>query len=77
MGFRLFVSKGERELASIVESMKINLQNNYKEPAHNDRKRISKRAEQLFAEKKISESVYKKYMRIYEEYTIKLKDYKH
>lgn len=77
MGFRLFISKGERELLGIVESMKINLQNNYKEPAHNDRKRISERAEQLFAERKISESVYKKYMQIYEEYTIKLKDYRH
>ena len=26
---------------------------------------------------RISEAVYRKYMRIYEEYTIKLKDYKH
>ena len=73
----LFKSRGERELEAIVESMKINLQNNYKEPAHNDRKRIRERAEGLYSEGKISDAVYKKYMRIYEEYTIKLKDYKH
>lgn len=73
----LFKSRGERELEGIVESMKINLQNNYKEPAHNDRKRIRERAEALYSEGRISEAVYRKYMRIYEEYTIKLKDYKH
>jgi hypothetical protein len=74
---RLFRSKGERELEGIVESMKINLQNNYKEPAHNERKRILERAETLYAEGKINESVYKKFVRIYDEYTIKLKDYRH
>ena len=73
----LFKSRGERELETIVESMKINLQNNYKEPAHNDRKRIRERAEQLYSAGKISDAVYKKYIRIYEEYTIRLKDYKH
>lgn len=74
---RFFMSKGERELLSIVESMKINLQNNYKEPAHNDRKRLAVRAEALYAEGKISEVVYKKYMQLYNEYTVKLKDYHH
>ena len=74
---KLFMSRGERELESIVDSMKINLQSNYKEPAHNDRRRIKERAEALYSEKKINESVYKKYIRIYDEYTIKLKDYKH
>ena len=42
-----------------------------------DRKKIAERAEQLYSEKKISEAVYRRYMRIYEQYTIKLKDYKH
>ena len=77
MGIFIFRSKGERELESIVESMKINLSNNYKEPAHKDRKKIAERAEQLYSEKKISEAVYRRYMCIYEQYTIKLKDYKH
>lgn len=77
MAFSLFRSKGERELESIVESMKINLSNNYKEPAHKDRQKIKERAEELYKNGKIKESVYKKYTRIYEEYTIKLKDYRH
>ena len=74
---RLFKSKGERELERIFDSMKINLQNNYKEPAHNDRKKLGERAEALFSEGKISERVYQKYTRLYEEYSIKLKDYHH
>ncbi len=74
---RLFKSKGERELERIFESMKINLQNNYKEPAHNDRKRLGDRAEALFSEGKINERVYKKYVCLYEEYSIKLKNYHH
>lgn len=73
----IFKTRGERELERILESMMINLQNNYKEPAHNDRKRLGERAEQLYSEHKISEKVYSKYIRIYNEYTIKLKDYKH
>ena len=73
----LFKSRGERELEGIVESMKINLQNNYKEPAHKDRMRIKQRADELYSEGKIKEAVYKKYVRIYDEYTIKLKDYRH
>lgn len=73
----VFKSKGERELESIVKNMKINLQNNYKEPAHNERKKLGARAQELFSERKISEKVYKKYMQIYNEYTIRLKDYHH
>ncbi len=73
----LFKSKGERELERLYLSMKINLQNNYKEPAHNDRKRLGERTETLFSEGRISEKIYQKYIRIYNEYTIKLKDYHH
>ena len=73
----IFKSKGERELQSIFESMKINLANNYKEPAHRDRQRLGERAEQLWSERKINELVYQKYVQLYNEYTIKLKDYHH
>lgn len=72
-----FKSKGERELEGYFQSMKINLQNNYKEPAHNDRKRLGERAEALFRDGNISEKIYKRYIQIYNEYTIKLKDYHH
>ncbi len=73
----IFKSKGERELEAVFSSMKINLQNNYKEPAHNDRKKLGELADALFSEGKISEKTYKKYMQLYNEYTIKLKDYHH
>ena len=73
----IFRSRYVRELDSIIEAMKINLQNNHKEPAHNERKKLGARTEQLYSEGRINEQTYKKYMQIYNEYTIKLKDYKH
>lgn len=73
----LFKSKGEKELAAILFDLRSNLENNYKDSAHNARKKLGVRCEELFAEGKISEKVYNKYHRIYEEYTEKLKDYRH
>lgn len=73
----IFTSRAVRELDSIIEAMKINLQNNYKEPAHNERKRLGQRTQELYDLGRINEKTYKKYMQIYNEYTIKLKDYRH
>ena len=73
----LFKSKGEKELEKILFDLKCNLENNYKDSAHNARKRLKERADLLFAEGRISAKVYDKYRLIYEEYTEKLKDYRH
>ncbi len=73
----LFKSKGEKELEHILFEMKCNLENNYKDSAHNARKRLMERADALYAEGKIKEKVYQKYRLIYEEYTERLKDYRH
>ena len=73
----LFKSKGEKELANLLFEMRCNLENNYKDSAHNARRRLGQRAEELYAEGKIGPKVYEKYHRIYEEYTEKLKDYRH
>ena len=73
----LFKSKGERELSAIYHEMRCKLEYNYKDSAHDARRRLGARAEELFAEGKIGEKVYQKYHRIYEEYTEKLKDYRH
>jgi len=74
---KLFRSKYERELDSIIDEMKINLANNYKSTAHAAREKLGRRCEELYSEQLISESVYKKYRAIFDEYTIKLKDYHH
>lgn len=73
----LFKSKGEKELAGLFHEMKCNLENNYKDSAHNARRRLGARSEALYADGKISLKVYEKYHRLYEEYTEKLKDYRH
>jgi hypothetical protein len=73
----LFKSKGARELEGIIREMKLNLENNYKSTAHEYRKRLGVRCEELYNEGKLSEKDYKKYRAVFEYYTILLKDYHH
>ncbi len=73
----LFKSKGARELEGIIREMKLNLENNYKSTAHEYRKRLGNRCEELYNEGKLSEKDYKKYRAVFEHYTIILKDYHH
>ena len=73
----LFKSKAERELEHILFDLRCNLENNYKDSAHEARNRLGARARELYAEGKISEKTYNKYRLIYEEYTERLKDYRH
>ena len=74
---KLFKSKAEKELDSIIDEMKVNLANNYKSTAHAARVKLGRRCEELFAEGRINEETFRKYNAIYEEYTIMLKDYHH
>ncbi len=73
----LFRSPARRELDTLIENMKINLANNYKEPAHDCRRRLGERCEALYHEGKLREKEYRAYRQVYEEYTEKLKDYHH
>ena len=72
----MFGSK-TRELEEIKKEIDINLQNNYKSVAHEKRKLLGLRAEELYKAKKIKEKEYKKYICIYDEYTEMMKDYHH
>jgi len=74
---KLFRSKAEKELDMIIFEMKQFLQNNYKDLAHQNRKKLLERCEALYAEGKLSEEQYKEYRAIYEKYTVMLKDYRH
>lgn len=67
----------KRELDGIIAELKINLANNYKEPAHKARERLAERTGQLYAQGRISDKTREKYMRIYEEYSLMMKDYHH
>lgn len=65
------------ELDALIDEMKINLANNYKSLAHDARKKLGARTEQLWAQGKLTEKEYKKYSAIYTEYTEKLHGYHH
>jgi len=73
----IFKSKAKKELDGLIFDIKINLQNNYKSLAHEARKALGQRTEELFAEGKINEKDYKKYISVFDEYTEMLKDYHH
>ena len=73
----LFRSKAEKELDSIVGELKAYLENNYKDAAHDQRKKLGERCETLYAEGKLKEKAYLKYKKLYEEYTESMKDYHH
>ena len=74
---KLFASRAEKELLKIIDEININLANNYKDVAHDARKRLGSRADELFAEGKLSEKEHLHYRRVYEEYTEKMKNYHH
>ena len=74
---KLFRSKYERELDSIIDEMKICLANNYKDAAHSARIKLGERCREMYESGGISEKIYKKYNAVYEEYTVMLRDYHH
>lgn len=73
----LFKSKAERELDAIIAALQANLENNYKDTAHAEREKLGRRLEELRAEGKLTEKIYKKYYAVYNEYCVKMTGYKH
>lgn len=73
----LFKNAARRELDAILAELRANLENNYKDTAHEARKRLGSRCEELHATGKLSEKDYQKYRVLYESYTEKMKDYHH
>ena len=73
----LFKSKAERELDAILGELRANLENNYKSTAHAAREKLGERCEALHAEGRLREDAYKKYKKLYEEYTLAMRDYHH
>lgn len=73
----LFKSKAVRELDAIIAELQANLENNYKDTAHAAREKLGRRLEELRAEGKLNDKLYKKYFVIYNEYCVKMTGYKH
>lgn len=72
-----FKSKAVKELDAIIEDIKINLSNNYKEPAHNARKRLNEKIEEFYNNGSLKNKEYMKYKAIAGEYNEMMKDYHH
>ena len=73
----LFKSKAEKELDAILADLRGYLGNNYKDMAHDSRKKLGERCERLYAEGRLKEKAYLKYKKLFEEYTESMKDYHH
>ena len=73
----LFKSKAERELEGILAELRANLENNYKSTAQAARERLGERCETLFREGKLKEKTYLKYKKLYEEYSLSMRNYHH
>ena len=74
---RWFRSKAVKELDAIVFEIKVNLSNNYKSTAHEARKKLGVRVEELYREGKLKKSEYDSYRAQYEQFTVMMRDYHH
>ncbi len=72
-----FRSRARRELDSLIEEIEINLANNYKDVAHDARRRLGRRVEELYADGKLKEKHYRAYRARFETYTQIMRDYHH
>ena len=65
------------ELDSSLNEMKINLENNYKDLAHDALKELHRKLEQHHGDGSLKEKDYCRYKKIADECSIRLKDYHH
>ncbi len=65
------------ELEDIIKEMKMNLENNYKDLAHDARKKLYTTLELYYNQGHIKEKDYNKYKKIADEYSLKMTDYHH
>lgn len=69
--------RAKRELDGIIHEIDVNLANNYKSVAHDNRKKLGVRVEELYQAGALKEKDYLAYRARYETYTQVMKDYHH
>ena len=69
--------RAKRELDGIIHEINVNLANNYKDVAHDYRRRLGERCEALYREGALKDKEYHAYRAKYETYTQVMKDYHH
>ena len=73
----LFKSKAERELDAILGELRANLENNYKSTAQAAREKLGRRCEQLHDAGQLGEDAYRRYKKLFEEYSLSMRNYHH
>lgn len=73
----MLLRKKCKELEAIIQELQVNLENNYKDLAHDALKKLHGTLEDKFTTGKISERDYKKYKKIAEDYSAKMANYHH
>ena len=69
--------RAKKELDSIIHEIDVNLANNYKSVAHENRKKLIERTEALYRDGALKDKDYFEYRKRYETYTQVMKDYHH
>lgn len=65
------------ELDGILNDLKINLENNYKDLAHDALRKLHETLEDELKKGVLKEKDYKKYKKIADDYSVKMADYHH
>lgn len=65
------------ELDQSLSELKINLENNYKDLAHDALKELHEKLEKFHEEGLMKDKDYNKYKKLADEYTIRLRNYHH
>lgn len=65
------------ELDQSLNELKINLENNYKDLAHDALKQLHEKLERFHNEGSMKDKDYNKYKKIADEYSIRLRNYHH
>ncbi len=74
---RLFKTKAEKELDSIIQQLEINMSNNYKDNARDDLKELEKTLNALRESGSIKPAILSEYDSILASYKEKMKGYSH
>ena len=69
--------RAKKELDGIIHEIDVNLANNYKSVAHENRKKLIERTEALYEVGALKDKDYVEYRKRYETYTQVMKDYHH
>ena len=77
MGYIMLKRAIRIELDQCLMELKINLENNYKDLAHDALKQLHEKLETFYQNGSIKENDYKKYKKIADDYSVQLKNYHH